>query len=276
MDAVFGASRAAGEAVGALGTEITEVPKTNPIDSADIRKALRMGLDDFKSMRSDVIFLVLIYPIIGATLVVMAFNKTLLPLIAPLAAGFALLGPVAAIGLYEMSRQRETNKEIRWHAALSALSARNLGPVLVLGFYLLCLFLAWMCCAYLIYILTLGPEPPASAGTFLLDVTTTQAGWAMVIVGLGVGFLFACLVLVISLISFPMLIDQHVGVSIAVATSIKVAKQSPATVLQWGFIVAALMAIGTLPFFLGLVVVLPILGHATWHLYRAAVPMKGG
>lgn len=273
-EAVLGTGRTVGAVAESLGSEITEPPETRKIGVEDIRSALRKGYDDFTAFRSDVMFLVAIYPVIGIGLAVMAFDRALLPMIFPLAAGFALLGPVAGIGLYEMSRQREMRDDVTWGAALSALRARIVGPVLVLGFYLLALFVAWMFCAYLIYNWTLGPEPPVSVGAFLLDVMTTGPGWMMIILGLGTGFVFACVVLVISLISFPMLIDQRVGLPVAVMTSVKVARENPVTVATWGLIVAVLMALGSLPFFLGLIIVLPILGHATWHLYRAAVPLK--
>ncbi|WP_412507569.1 DUF2189 domain-containing protein [Roseovarius sp. SYSU LYC5161] len=272
--AVIGSGRTAGELAASLGGEVTHPPETRPLTRSDIRIALRKGLDDFTARRSDVMFLVAIYPVIGICLAVAAFDMALLPLLFPLAAGFALLGPVAAIGLYEMSRQREAGAKSGWGAAFSVLRTHNIGPVLGLGLYLLALFVAWMFAAHLIYTITLGPQPPASAGAFLQDVFMTGAGWSMMILGVGVGFVFACVVLVISLISFPMLIDRQVGLPVAVMTSVQVARQSPVTVAGWGLIVAVAMTLGSLPLFLGLIVVLPVLGHATWHLYRGAVPRE--
>ncbi len=271
-----GTGKAVGDATEALGSELTEPPRTNRITHADIRNALRQGWADFQRFRSDVMFLVLIWPIIGAVLAVMAFNRDLMPMIFPLASGFLLLGPVAAIGLYEMSRQAETRDDVGWAAALSVLKAHNVGPILVMAFYLLGIFAVWMLAAMFIYSWTLGPEPPASLSAFLSDVFTTGAGWAMMIIGMGVGFVFACVVLVISVISLPMLIDQRVGVPIAIATSIQVARENPVTIGSWGLVVAVLMALGSVPFFIGLIVVLPVLGHATWYLYRAAVPRDAG
>jgi len=141
-----------------------------------------------------------------------------------------------------------------------------------MSLYLLGLFLLWILAAMQIYQWTLGPQPPASAGQFILDVATTGAGWIMGIVGVSVGAVFAAVVLAVSLTTLPMLIDQRVGLAVAVVTSVKVARKNPVTVAIWGGIVAALMLLGTLPLFLGLIVVLPILGHATWYIYRAAVP----
>ena len=100
---------------------------------------------------------------------------------------------------------------------------------------------------------------------------TTSAGWQLIVVGTGVGFLFAVLVLTIGAISFPLLLDRDVGAAVALLTSIRVVAANPGTMALWGFIVAALLVIGSIPFFLGLTVVMPVLGHATWHLYRRAV-----
>ena len=271
-DAVFGTGRTVGAVAEAIASHETAPPPTRKIGDADIRAALRKGYDDFKTFRSDVMFLAAIYPIIGICLVAIASNLALLPLLFPLAAGFALLGPVAAIGLYEMSRRREAGEEVGWGAGLQALRAHIVGPVMALGIYLLAMFVLWVLSALLIYSFTLGPEPPVSAGAFILDTLTTSAGWMMIIIGMGVGFVFAAIVLVISIVSFPMLIDRRAGIPVAVATSVQVARENPVTVAKWGLIVAVLMALGSVPFFLGLIVVLPILGHATWHLYRAAVP----
>lgn len=269
---VSNAGHAVGDATEALGGDVTSPPEVNTLTQDDLRSALRKGYADFKRYRSDVMFLMIIYPIIGICLSVIAFNEALLPMLFPLGAGFLLLGPIAAVGLYEMSRRGERDDDVGWGTALAVLKARNVGPVLVMALYLLGLFLLWILAAMQIYQWTLGPQPPQSVGQFVLDVATTGEGWFMVIMGMSVGAAFAAIVLGISLTTLPMLIDQRVGLVVAVVTSLKVARKNPATVATWGFVVAALMLLGTLPFFLGLVIVLPILGHATWYIYRTAVP----
>lgn len=273
-DAAIGAGRTATDAAEALRGKSTVQPEVTQLTMNDLRQALRNGIDDFAALRSDVIFLIAIYPIVGTLLAVMAFRLAGLPLLFPLAAGFALLGPVVATGLYEMSRRREISDDANWGSALGALKAYVIGPVLALGFYLMVLFIAWMFAAKFIYQITLGPGTPTSVAGFLSDVFMTGPGWAMIVLGVGTGFVFAAAVLVMSLISFPMLIDRRVGLPVAVLTSVAVTRKNTGIVAIWGLIVAFALLIGMLPAFLGLVIVLPVLGHATWHLYRAAVPIE--
>lgn len=256
------------------GTEantLTQRPTVRKIAVADLKDALAKGIEDFRASRSDVIFLGLIYPFCGLLLARFAFDYALVPLLFPLASGFALLGPVAAIGLYEMSRRREKGQTATWSDAFGTLRSPSFGAILALGLFLTLLFLAWLGTAQLIYNSTLGPEPPVSLAAFAGTALTTGAGWTMILVGMGVGFLFALLVLATSVVSFPLLLDRDVGLGAAVWTSIRVAKLNPVPIALWGFIVAAGLVLGALPFLLGLIVVMPVLGHATWHLYRKAV-----
>ncbi len=248
------------------------LPEVRRIEVADLWDVLAKGLSDFGAYRTDVIFLCLIYPIAGLVLARLAFGYDLLPLVFPLASGFALIGPVAAVGLYEMSRRREQGVEITWADAFGVVRAPSFGAIVVLGLLLLAIFLLWLAAAQTIYAVTLGPEPPASVGSFFRDVFTTGAGWAMIVVGIGVGFFFALLVLTISVVSFPMLLDRDVGLFAAVATSVRAVAANPVPMAVWGMIVAGGLVLGSIPALLGLIIVMPVLGHATWHLYRKVVP----
>jgi len=238
---------------------------------ADLKDALRKGFDDFAACRTDVVFLCLIYPAAGLALARFAFDYALLPLLFPLASGFVLIGPVAAVGLYEMSRRREQGAKVSWVDAFGTIRSPAFGTIAILGLLLLLIFALWLLVAQIVYDSTLGPEPPASATAFLADVFTTGAGWTMLLVGMGLGFLFAVLVLAISVVSFPLLLDRDVGLVMAILTSVRTVATNPVPMTAWGLIVAGGLLLGTIPLFLGLIVVMPVLGHATWHLYRKVV-----
>src|SRR5580698_7075703 len=241
------------------------------ITPSDLSHALARGLDDFLAMPSHAIFLCVIYPLLGILLIAMTAGNSMLPLAFPIAAGFALVGPLAAIGLYELSRRREAGLDSSTSHAFDVLHSPSLGAIVALGMLLMAIFLIWLAVADAIYIANFGYHGPASIRQFAHDVLTTGAGWRLIVVGTGVGFLFAVLVLTIGAISFPLLLDRDVGAAVALLTSIRVVIANPLTMALWGFMVAALLVIGSLPFFLGLTIVMPVLGHATWHLYRKAV-----
>jgi len=246
-------------------------PVVRRISPSDLFHALARGIDDFAAMPSHAVFLCVIYPLLGILLIGMTLGNSLLPLAFPIAAGFALVGPLAAIGLYELSRRREAGLDSSSSHAFDVLHSPSLGAIIALGLLLMAIFLIWLAVAEAIYIANFGYAAPASRGQFIHDVFQTPAGWRLIIEGTGVGFLFAVVSLTISAVSFPLLLDRDVGAAVALLTSIRVVAENPVTMALWGFIVAALLAIGSVPFFLGLTIVMPVLGHATWHLYRRAV-----
>jgi uncharacterized membrane protein len=265
------------EAAGRAGRRTREnlhspPPAVRRISIADLGQVLTRGLDDFGACRTDVIFLCVLYPLVGLILARLAFGYEMLPLVFPLASGFALIGPFAAVGLYEMSRRREAGMDVTWTDAFGVVHSPSFAAIVLLGLLLMVIFLLWLAAAAAIYQLTLGPEPPASVASFVRDVFATDAGWTMIGVGIGVGFLFALLVLAISVVSFPLLLDREVGVDTAVLTSIRAVIANPGPMAVWGMVVAGCLVIGSIPFFLGLIIVMPMLGHATWHLYREVVP----
>jgi uncharacterized membrane protein len=251
--------------------ELRAPPIIRRIGAADIRDALAKGFDDFAAFRTDVALICVIYPIVGLFLARLASGYDMLPLVFPMASGFALIGPFAAVLLYEMSRRREQGLSVSWADGFGLVHSPAFGAILALGLTLVALFLFWLGAAWEIYALTLGPEPPASIAGFARDVLTTERGWALIAIGFGVGFLFAVVSLSISIVSFPLLIDREVRLATAVRTSVSAVMANPAGMALWGLVVAAGLVLGSAPIFLGLIVVMPVLGHATWHLYRKVV-----
>ena len=241
------------------------------IGLSDLRDALRLGWEDFSAMPSHAIILCVIYPVLGLVLFRMVLGYSVLPLLFPLAAGFTLIGPFAALGLYELSRRRERGEEAAAWDAIYVLRARSFGAMVGLGTLLFTLFVTWIATADAIYIATFGHAPAASIPDFAARVLTTPEGWSLIIVGCGVGFLFAVVALCVSVVSFPLMLDRHVTAIDAIRTSLRAVMKNPIAMAAWGLIVAALLVIGSLPLFVGLAVVLPVLGHATWHLYRKVV-----
>jgi uncharacterized membrane protein len=247
------------------------LPAVRRIGLSDLRYALRRGLDDFWAMPSHLVFLGLIYPVAGLLLARLAVGYDALPLVFPLAAGFALLGPVAATGLYELSRRREQDLETNWKDAWGVLKSPAMPSIAALGVVLMAIFVYWIYTAQTLYIWNFGYANPESPDIFLREVLTTPHGHALIAQGMFIGFLFAVFVLAISVVSFPMMLDRNVGPVTAVLTSIRATARNPVMVALWGLIVAVGLAVGSAPFLVGLILVMPVLGHATWHLYRRMV-----
>lgn len=246
-------------------------PAIRRIGLSDVWDALARGFDDFRAKPSHYVFLSLIYPISGVVLVTWSSGANLLPLIFPLIAGFALLGPFFALGLYEISRRRERGMDTSWHHALDVRHSPALPSILAVGAMLMALFVAWLVFAQMLYTSLFGPEPPQSLALFLASIFSSENGLLLMLAGNAIGFCFALIVLATTVIAFPMLLDRDVGAVAAMETSLRATLVNPVPIACWGLIVAALLIMGTVPLFVGLAVVMPILGHATWHLYRKMV-----
>ncbi|WP_439595541.1 DUF2189 domain-containing protein [Falsiroseomonas sp.] len=252
-------------------------PALRRIGLPDLALALRRGWRDFLATPTQLMFLCVLYPAIGLVAATLAAGGDVMHLFYPMAAGFALLGPLAALGLYEISRRREAGKPARWSNAFDVLRSPALPGIAALGLLLVVLFLAWIWAAHAIYGATLGALPQAQGGlggrALLQQVFGTAEGQRMLLLGHLVGLGFAAVVLVLTVVSFPMLLDRpEAGLGQAVGTSLRAVAANPLPMAAWGLIVAVLLLAGSLPLFIGLAVVLPVLGHATWHLYRQVVP----
>lgn len=237
----------------------------------DLRMVLVQGWEDLMSKRGDLVFIGFIYPLAVLLAGMYALDISVLPLLFPLIAGSILLGPAAASGFYELARRREQGLDSRWRHFLDVVRGPSAPSLFALTGVIAVLFLLWIYAAWYIYSETLGPEAPTSLAAFMRDVFTTSQGWTMIIVGNLVGLGFAILTLAISVVSFPMLVDKPVSWGVAMRTSLRVAYANPVTVAVWGLIVVGLLVLGALPALVGLAVVLPLLGYATWHLYTRAV-----
>ena len=246
-------------------------PVIRTIGLPELHRALQRGWEDFKAVPSHAIILCIIYPVLGLMLARAVHGYSVLPLLFPLAAGFALLGPFAALGLYEMSRRRERGEPATAWDALEVVRSPSFGAILGLGVLLLALFVTWVATAQAIYIAAFGYAGATGISDFADRVLTTPQGWWLIVVGCGVGFLFALVALCISVVSFPLMLDRHAGAGDAMVTSLRAVARNPVPMAVWGLIVAVLLVAGSLPAFLGLAVVIPLLGHATWHLYRETI-----
>jgi uncharacterized membrane protein len=247
------------------------LPSVRKISIGDLRDALAKGWDDFMHKPGHVLILAVIYPIIGLFLFRLTFGYHLLPLLFPLAAGYALLGPFAALGFYEVSRQREQGLEPSWWEAIGSVTRHLRSAIPIVGALLMVIFFAWILTAEYIFENIFGPQPPSSLSGFISEVFETQGGIRLIIIGNFVGFLFALLCFAIGVVAFPLLLDRDVSAPVAIVTSVKAVLANPVAMLAWAIFVVAALIVGSLPALLGLVVVLPVLGHATWHLYRKVV-----
>jgi uncharacterized membrane protein len=238
----------------------------------DLREVLVKGWEDFTALPSFALFLCVFYPIVGIMLARFVQGRSLLPMLFPLIAGFALIGPFAAVGLYELSRRRELGERPTGRHVFGILRSSCGVSCMALGAILLAVFFVWLMTAQTIYNATFPGYVPESLGQFLSDVLTTREGWTLILVGHGAGLLFAVFVFSISVVSFPLVLDRPVTAHGAIATSLRAVKVNPLTMAVWGLIVAGALMLGSLPLFMGLIVVVPVIGHASWHLYRRIVP----
>jgi uncharacterized membrane protein len=247
------------------------LPTVRDVYYGDVLEALKNGVDDFRAMPTHVVFLCLIYPIVGLVLGRAAFGYNILPLLYPMAAGFALVGPFLGIGLYELSRRREMGLDTSWHHAFDVLRSPSLPAILLLGAMLFLVLLIWIAVAHALFLAAFGTSAPTSLTALLGQVLSTSNGHFLIVAGNLIGLAFAVTVFCLTVVSFPLLLDRRVGAAGAMLTSIRTVFKNPTAMGLWGLVVAVSLVLGSLPLFLGLAVVMPILGHASWHLYRKAI-----
>ncbi len=241
------------------------------IGANDLWQVLKKGFDDFKAKPSHVVFLCVIYPLFALLLTVFLIGENLLHLVFPVVSGFTLIGPVVSVGLFEMSRRRERGLDVSWSSAFDFVHSSSFAPILALSVAMMLLYVAWLYMAQLLYFGLFGAVPPDSISEFATQVLTTRQGGALIFYGTVLGFIFVIVALAVSVVAFPLLLDRPVSAITAVSTSIKAVTSNSLMMAVWGLIVVVLLAAGSILFLIGLAVVLPILGHATWHLYRKLI-----
>jgi uncharacterized membrane protein len=247
-----------------------EIPVRHITDD-DLKIALRQGLDDFLDLRGDLFFAGLIYTLIGLAAVVMTTNLPLLPFFYPVVAGVGLLGPLAAVGFYELAKRREAGQEVHWFNFLDVRKRPTLDDMGVVAGLLLVIFFFWLLAAGILYALLFGWATPQSVPDFLVMVFTMPRGWALIGIGAVIGVIFGWIVLALSVVSLPMLVDRNVSASEAVSASWRAAHANKGEMIRWGIIVTGLLVLGSIPLFVGLAFVLPWLGYSTWHLYTRLI-----
>ncbi len=245
------------------------------ITAADIAEALGQGLRDFQAKPLYGLAFGGLYAVGGIIILLSLTAFNMVYLAYPLAAGFALIGPFVAIGLYEVSRRRETGEPISFPAIWSTITSRS--EIGWMAFVTLFIFLIWMYQVRLLIALLIGLNASfSSLQEFIRVVLTTNEGLVFLVVGNLVGAALSLVLFSLTVVSFPLLLEREVDFITAMITSVRSVVMSPLPMIGWAAVVVVLLMISALPYFLGLIVTLPVLGHATWHLYRRIVaPVDG-
>jgi uncharacterized membrane protein len=242
------------------------------ITQEDLSISLRQGLDDFLTFRGDIVFAGLIYTLIGLAAVVMTASAPLMPFFFPVVAGVGLLGPVAAAGFYELARRREAGEpDIHWYKFIDVLKRPTADDMGIVAGLLLLIIFGWLLAAGALYAALFDWATPASIPQFLSMVFLTPQGWALIAGGALIGAILGWVVLALSVVSMPMLVDRDVTAAQAVSASWRAAHANKGELIRWGLIVLGLLIVGSIPLFVGLAFVLPWLGYSTWHLYTRLI-----
>ena len=245
-------------------------PVVRRITAADIVESLVAGVRDFQALPLYGLTFGAFYAA-GGILILLSLTAFGMAYLAyPLTAGFALIGPFVAIGLYEVSRRREAGEPISFGAIWSTIRSRS--EIGWMAFVTLFMFVVWMYQVWLLISLLLGPNVSfASLSEFLTVVLTTNAGRLFLAIGNLDGAALSLILFSLTVVSFPLLLDREVDFVTAMVTSVRAVVTSPLPMIGWAAVIVVLMIVSALPSFLGLIVTVPVLGHATWHLYRRIV-----
>ena len=257
-----------------VASPMRDIP-VRTITEHDLTQSLRDGYRDFLDKRGDLVFVGLLYPLIGFIAALAALGGSILPLLFPMLAGLSLLGPLVSTGFYQLAKRREDGLESSWWHFFDVFKSPSREGILLVGIMLMVIFGAWLISAGITNAAFFGTKAPASVGMLLTEALTTPRGWAMILIGNAIGAVFAVIVLATSVVSLPLLIDKRIDAATAVRTSLRAFNASRTLLLRWGLRVGILLVIGAVPVMLGLAFVLPVLGYATWHLYTRLIDRSG-
>ncbi len=250
-------------------------PTIRTITADDVYGALAQGWADFRAVPRFGLFFGGVYALLGIALFVQLWVLDQPFWIFPFAAAFPLLGPFAAIGLYEVSRRREAGEPLDWAEVLGVVWRQRGGQIPSIAFVVMAGFLVWMWVASILVILFLGRMSLATYSN-VDAVLATPSGWMLLVVGGIIGAGIAFVLFALTVVSLPMLLDREIDYVTAMVTSFRAVMENRQPMFHWAWIVAGSLFAAMLPLFLGLVVVLPVLGHATWHLYRKVIVPETG
>ena len=245
-------------------------PVVRPVAATDIAAALVEGVRDFQALPLYGLAFGGLYAAGGIAILLCLTVFGMIYLAYPLAAGFALIGPFVAIGLYEVSRRREAGQPISVGAVWNTVLSRS--EIGWMAFVTLFVFVIWMYQVRLLIALLLGLNASfSSLQEFITVVLTTNEGLVFLGIGNAVGAALSLIVFSLTVVSFPLLLDREVDFVTAMVTSVRAVVASPLPMIGWAAVIVVLLAVSAMPYFLGLLVTLPVLGHGTWHLYRRIV-----
>lgn len=247
------------------------MPMVRKIGIDDLKEAFVAGVRDFAAAPLFGLFFGGFYALGGLMLVAFIARLDMSYMIYPLAIGFPLVGPFVAVGLYEVSRRIKQGQVLTWKGVLGTVWAQKGRELSIMAFVTLFIMWVWMYQVRLLVALFLGLKSFSTLPAFIDVVLTTPEGMKFLAVGHVVGAVLYAVLFMVTVVSIPLLLDREVDFVTAIITSFKAVLQNPFVMLVWALIVLALTALALAPAFLGLCVVLPVLGHATWHLYERLV-----
>ena len=250
---------------------LAPVSVTGNLTLSDLAAALAAGWQDFRSYPAYGLFFASVYVAAGLALSWAVLARGEPQWLAAAVAGFPIVGPFTAVGLYEVSRRRQQGLPVSWGPVLTAVRARGDDQIMMIGFILFMSFGLWLFIAHGISAIFLSAAPIGVTGA---DLYLRGPGLAMLLFGSAVGSLFALALFSLTVISLPLLVDRKVDFLTAIIVSLGTVRSNGRVMLAWAAIIAGLMLLAMLPGFLGLLLVLPVLGHASWHLYKRAVPSE--